>query len=123
MTQPGQGSGKEVPPVAGAQDETGALAKAASVPEPASEPEAPSEPEAEAPSEAASESEPDLREEMGVLREDLKGTMAATPGQRVRLLILVVVIGIVLLGALMAMRASGTGPFADLAVEVPALLL
>lgn len=85
MTEPGR-----VP------SDAGALAGAD--PEPAPEPE--------------SEPEPDLREEMGVLREDLKGTMAATPGQRIRLLVLVVVVVVVLLGALMAMRAAGSGPFA-----------
>ena len=96
-------------PVPGTPAEAEAPSEAEAPPSPGAAPESASE--AEAPSEA--ESPADLRDELGVLREDLKGTMAGTPGQRIRILILMVVIGIVMLLAFAALRSSGgLGAFA-----------
>jgi len=41
-----------------------------------------------------------------VLADDMKGTMAGTPAQRIRILVLMAVIGIVMLLAFTAMRAG-----------------
>jgi hypothetical protein len=72
---------------------------------PGAAPEAASLPEAEAPGDEPAAS---VLGDLEVLADDLKGTMAGTPGQRIRVLVLVVVLGIVMLLALAALRASGS---------------
>lgn len=84
-------------------------------PEMPSEREVPAEPEVSDPGVPAADATPgvepgppDIREELGVLGEDIKGTMAGTPGQQIRILILMVVLGIVMLLAFAALRSSGS---------------